>query len=565
MESLLSHSEVVNKLVNEGGLRLIGAFFDVETGAVQMMGQHPAQDRLLKLTVSGDVVRTAGDHPVPAEEAFTMLYSGNRRFAAGKAGLSQIGAQDKMLLAQLSDQGQNPVSVIIGCADSRAPIEMLFDMRPGDLFVLRNAGNTCPSSTGSLVGSAEYAVTHLRTKLIVVTGHTKCGAVTAAVDAVRKGACLSQAPGSIGLLLADIHDAAKKAVADIPNASMVEQVSLATKYNIFNTIEKLIRGSDIMYTGVKIEELQIHGAVYDIFSGAVEWLGEHPQLAELANRQMPIHEWRSKDYQPGTMYKNTNFGQGEAAKAAIQAMMEGNQRFIKGQWTVHPPRGLDVKPTAIVLGPSHCSVPLEDLFDVAPGNLIVQRVLGSVAGNQERTAYASIEYALARWCPPVLCVLMYSNSPTVEAAIQQLQGQRTPRAPIRVVLDHVIVSTLRAMQQAHKIAEKKKLTAAGEELLVRNLALELNCLYSMEMLLKSRIVRERVTSGKIELHAAVMDSNTGKVRFLGGHPRQEEVMLAGQLRDTAYASGMTATLPREQWATSFQLLDDVVGQKRKSS
>jgi len=235
--------------------------------------------------------------------------------------------------------------------------------------------------------------------------------------------------------------------------------------------------------------------------------------------------------------------------------MKGNDRFIKGQWTYHPPRSLDVKPSAIVLGPSHCSVPLEDLFDVAPGNLIVQRVLGSVAGNQERTAYASIEYALARWCPPVLCVLMYSNSPTVEAAIQQLQGQCLPRAPIRVVLDHVIVSTLRAMQQAHKIAENKKLTAAGEELLVRNLALELNCLYSMEMLLKSRIVRERVLSGAIELHAAVMDSNTGKVRFLGGHPRQGEVMLAGQLRDKAYASGMAATLPREEWDTPYALLD----------
>ena len=143
----------------------------------------------------------------------------------------------------------------------------------------------------------------------------------------------------------------------------------------------------------------------------------------------------------------------------------------------------------------------------------------------------------------------------MEDAAQQLQGQCLPRAPIRVVLDHVIVSTLRAMQQAHKIAENKKLTAAGEELLVRNLALELNCLYSMEMLLKSRIVRERVLSGAIELPAAGMASNTGKVRFLGGHPRQGEVMLAGQLRDKAYASGMAATLPREEWDTPYALLD----------
>ena len=136
------------------------------------------------------VVRIASDPPVPADEALASMRAGNRRYAAGKAQSAKAGF-DEQLLIQLSEGGQNPVSVVIGCADSRAPIEILFDMRQGDLFVLRNAGNTCASSTGSLIGSAEYAVSHLKTKLIVVTGHTKCGAVTAAVQTVLKHADLN--------------------------------------------------------------------------------------------------------------------------------------------------------------------------------------------------------------------------------------------------------------------------------------------------------------------------------------------------------------------------------------
>lgn len=298
METLLTNSEVVHNQCVAGALRVLGCYFDPSTGAVQMLGRHPSEATLLTTKVSGDVVRTAEDQPVPAEEALTMLWAGNRRFSSGKGGLTQLGTKDKTLLKQLSMEGQNPVAIIVGCADSRAPIEILFDMRPGDLFVLRNAGNTCAavatrlcprvlitlrgllaarlplwlrtllaahslppspyllcspravacaraptlractrassrflaaprrcsSAMGSLVGSAEYSITHLRTKLLVVTGHTKCGAVTAAVDAVRKNMDLSSAPGSIGFLLKDIYDAAKRAVEELPNGTVAEQV-----------------------------------------------------------------------------------------------------------------------------------------------------------------------------------------------------------------------------------------------------------------------------------------------------------------------------------------------------
>jgi len=547
IETLLTNSQNICLAAKDGSLRVIGAFFDAVTGAVQIMGQHPSHDELIKEVPSGDIVRTADMSAVPAEEAATMLYSGNKRYSAGKGGFNQLNGDDR-LLKQLSEGGQNPVSVVIGCADSRAPIEILFDMRPGDLFVLRNAGNTCASNKGSLVGSAEYSISHLRTKLLVIAGHTQCGAVTAAIQAARSGADLSSMPGSIGLLLADIIAAAQKAVAEMPDADIKSQVKLATKYNVFNTIKKLIASSDIVYTGVKVEELQLIGAVYDIYSGDIEWLGEHPDLEVLCGREMPMHRWKVTPYSTVQSWDN-NAGRSKATQTIIKDLVEGNDRFVTGQWNFKSPVGSDVPPSAIVLGGSEYRVPIEDLFDVEPGRLVVQRVLGSVAGMQERTAFASIEYALARWKPSLLLVLVESNSPIIEAAIRQLRGQYLPRAPIRVVLDHVMVSALRATQQTDQISS---LSAAGRELRITQLATELNCLYSMELLLKSKVIRDMVLAGKVELHAAIMESGTGKVRFLGEHPKQLEIIQAADLRDMTFANGLSATLAREEWKTPFQ-------------
>ena len=297
VETLLSSSKTINEAAADGRLRVVGALLDVSSGAVQLMGQHPSLAELVKSTPSGDVVRTAEDAPVPAAEAAAMLYAGNLRYASGKGGYNQFFG-DQKLLCKLCESGQNPVSVIIGCADSRAPIEMLFDMRPGDLFVLRNAGNTCASNKGSLIGSAEYSITHLRTKVLVVMGHTKCGAVAAAIDAAHSNTDLSTVAGSIGYLLADIIDSAKKAAASSPGTGSAEQMMLATRINVFNTIEKLILYSDIVYTGVKLEELQVIGAMYDIYTGKIEWLGERgisaggaaarrASHASIANRRAP--------------------------------------------------------------------------------------------------------------------------------------------------------------------------------------------------------------------------------------------------------------------------------------
>eukprot|EP00438_Fugacium_kawagutii_P010822 Skav230390 [mRNA] locus=scaffold62:404899:407803:- [translate_table: standard] len=112
-----------------------------------------------------------------------MLREGNRRFVQGKP-LATRTSQGMRL--ELVDQGQAPHTAVIGCADSRAPVESIFDALPGDLFVLRNAGNTCTHAEGSMIGSLEFCIGKLKSRLVVVLGHTKCGAVYGATDLFGK-------------------------------------------------------------------------------------------------------------------------------------------------------------------------------------------------------------------------------------------------------------------------------------------------------------------------------------------------------------------------------------------
>ena len=103
-----------------------------------------------------------------------LLKEGNRRFMDGRP----LGSATKAATRQqLVVEGQAPHTAIIGCADSRAALETIFDAMPGDIFVLRNAGNTCTHSEGSMVGSLEFATGKLGSRLILVLGHTKCGAI----------------------------------------------------------------------------------------------------------------------------------------------------------------------------------------------------------------------------------------------------------------------------------------------------------------------------------------------------------------------------------------------------
>merc|ERR1719447_2690727 len=139
-------------------------------------------DLLIKEKILGDAakVRTALDPPLPAPEALERLKQGNARYVSGKP----LRSADAEWRTALAEHGQNPMAVVLGCADSRCPVEAIVDAQPGEVFVLRSAGNACPGGEASIVGSAEFAVGALHTRLVVVMGHTKCGAIKGASQLV---------------------------------------------------------------------------------------------------------------------------------------------------------------------------------------------------------------------------------------------------------------------------------------------------------------------------------------------------------------------------------------------
>jgi len=524
-ETLMTTSRTIAEKVSNGDLQLHGGYFDVASGRVQMLGEHPSKAKLLQTLPPADIVRTASSQAVPAEEAMAMLVAGNNRFYAKKGGGGNSHEIDFVLM-QLSEGGQNPVAAILGCADSRAPIEILFDMRPGDLFVLRTAGNTIAGGKGSLIGSAEYAVSHLRTKLIVVTGHTNCGAVTAAVNAVKAKADLKAVAGSIGDVLANIHDAAAEAVAEMPDATLKEQVVEATRKNVFAAVKRIILNSEIIQQQVLNMDVQVHGAVYDIFSGKVDWLGQHPKLEEIVREQMPLHKWKVSPYvrtlQPSC----------PAAATVIEKLRSGNKMFMSGQTYRESlsESGEAVQSLeAVVLCGTEFRVPIQRIFDTHPGEIAVQRCLGSIAGVKGLALFSSLEYMVVRFAPKVLLILGESNSAIIDEALEQMAGSDVPPQAMRFILNKVSVSAARALRQVN---ESDAFTSAGREMKARQLAVEFNVLYTIEQLiLNSQIIRHAMRKSGLEVHGAVLDEMTGEVDFLGPHPLAEQLAHFGEVGD----------------------------------
>jgi len=240
-----------------------------------------AEETELRETVP-TVVRTAEDARLSPEEALLMLKQGNERYTGTSHAPRKVEGN---LRQALTDRGQNPAAVVIGCSDSRCPPETLFDVMPGDLFVLRNAGNALATPEGSIVASTEYAVGALGTKLVLVLGHTKCGAI---VGATKVALCPPAEKGTAGQshlekYLAALGPCATIAKQNLPtSAGNDDIVSEAIKVNVLRTIEKLIEFSPSVRAKVASGEVQLHGGIYDIMTGEVTFMGQHPEVAVLA-------------------------------------------------------------------------------------------------------------------------------------------------------------------------------------------------------------------------------------------------------------------------------------------
>lgn len=190
---------------------------------------------------------------VDAERALQLLKEGNQRFVEGK---STKPHQDMTRLKEVA-AGQKPFAIIVGCSDSRVPSEIIFDQGLGDLFIVRTAGQV---STFASWGSIEFANAVLGSKLIVVMGHTKCGAVAAACK-------LPEVPGHIITLINAI-----KSAASLAKNQPGDQVENAVKINVAMQVQQLQNLEPVLSKAIASGETKIVGAVYDLESGRVEFL-----------------------------------------------------------------------------------------------------------------------------------------------------------------------------------------------------------------------------------------------------------------------------------------------------
>ena len=205
---------------------------------------------------------SAGGTPLSPPESRNELEAGNLRFRTGK---TLHPRQDTRRRLETARQGQAPIAGIVACSDSRAAVELLFDQGIGDLFVVRVAGNT----TGEAVlGSLEYAVEHLHVPLLVVLGHTECGAV----NSVWQG---EEIHGNLAGLLAPLAPVVRRVRNENPAGGAKddhELKQLVTIENVRQGLAAILKENPEMRKRVAEGKLLLLGALYDMESGEVAWL-----------------------------------------------------------------------------------------------------------------------------------------------------------------------------------------------------------------------------------------------------------------------------------------------------
>ena len=194
------------------------------------------------------------------QEAMDILIEGNHRFT------NNLSADKNMLgLVHMTKDRQHPFASVLSCSDSRAPVEILFDQALGDIFSVRLAGNI---ASDKCIGSLEFSSKYLGSKLLVVLGHTDCGAVKAACDDFREG--------HIGEIINLIRPAVRmeKTTAsqrDSGNAGFVDKVCAL---NVQVQINEIVHSSDIIQDMLAAKQIGMVGGIYNLASGEVRFLPE---------------------------------------------------------------------------------------------------------------------------------------------------------------------------------------------------------------------------------------------------------------------------------------------------
>jgi carbonic anhydrase len=247
-------------------LSLFAAFSSL---ASAQEGQRPPTDPLIRKAIEEgatmeEMAKLRDPIAKTPDEAIRALKHGNARFFGGSSRRPDLSANQRR--AQIITQ--TPFAAVLGCSDSRVPTEIIYDQGPGDLFVVRVAGNIVEPSTA---GSVEYAVEHLKSKVVVVMGHEGCGAVKAAMlpDATR-----AREARNIQFLM----DQIRPAVVDLPKirdekAKMREAVVANIRHQVGQ-----MNQNPVIRAAVGSGKIKVIGAYYEIGSGAVDFLETEEEL-----------------------------------------------------------------------------------------------------------------------------------------------------------------------------------------------------------------------------------------------------------------------------------------------
>jgi carbonic anhydrase len=208
---------------------------------------------------------------IAARDALARLRDGNRRFVSNAREHEDLHARRAELTMR-----QEPFAIVLGCSDSRVPAEIVFDQGLGDLFVIRVAGNIVAPS---LVGSVEFAAARFGTRLVVVLGHSQCGAIDATIEALL-GPASTGSPN-----LQAIVDRVRPAVLPLLETDLRDDrdalARAAVRANIQASTRHLRHGSALLEGLIASDGLLVAGAEYSLESGAVTFLEEPPETAQV--------------------------------------------------------------------------------------------------------------------------------------------------------------------------------------------------------------------------------------------------------------------------------------------
>ena len=198
---------------------------------------------------------------ISAEKTLERLREGNARYVADAVVTATYGdARER------TADGQQPFAAVLACADSRIPVEMVFDQGIGDLFVVRIAGNVVGRSEAA---SIEFAASYLGVRLVVVLGHTDCGAVSSVVEWLRDP--VSETSASLGFFIEKIRPSVERVIDEVGESAPERVVEKAVRENVRHSVDALQAGSEVLRTLVENDGLQVVGAEYSLRTGTVDF------------------------------------------------------------------------------------------------------------------------------------------------------------------------------------------------------------------------------------------------------------------------------------------------------